>query len=235
MTQPFTVSPDVLVLRRAILDWRDEQTAAAQDHFHSKLPDLFIAIDDELEAKSLRELITEAKSINEKQVQPIFEKWLEQETTCIQKNAQSALQKIVDQYIIDFKNSQQSFSEADIIDVQSGLLKTVGATSTGIAAIPIFTSLSTVSAGGFLGFVGMTAISWPIALAGFVVAGGLLALGGHQAITLKKKAVAKYRNEIQKFIIEVIFGSAKNNRSVMQYLQESIENTASTILQEISV
>lgn len=233
MTQPFSLSPDALVLRRAILDWRDEQTAAVQDHFYSKLPDLFIAIDNELEAKSLRELIKEAKSINEKLIQPIFEKWLEQETACIQKNAQSALRKIVDQYVIDYKKLQQSFSEAGIIDIQSGIFKTVGATSTGIAAIPVFTSLSTVSAGGILGLVGVTAFSWPIALTGAVIVGGLLALGGRQALTLKKKAVAKYRFEIQKFITEIIFGSEKNNHSVTRYLQDGIENTASTILQEI--
>ena len=93
--------------------------------------------------------------------------------------------------------------------------------------------MSVVSAGGILGFFGVTVIFWPVVAAGLATVGTLMALGGYKVTSLKSRVIRRYRKAIKKSIDDQVLGYESDQVSIRQQLQSNIQHTAEKIIMEI--
>jgi hypothetical protein len=168
-----------------------------------------------------------------KHIQPIYTRWIKNEVSLLNDAAQIDLNKIY-QHLLDYQQSEKNLKHnndrGSIVDAKVAALSTGAA----IAVIPTLVSLSTVSAGGFLGVLGVTAISWPVALVGVTVVGGLFAFGGNKAAKLKSNAINRYKKQVRTSIKErVIYNKSKD--SVCQQLQAKIEQVANSLINKLNI
>ncbi|PLW68446.1 hypothetical protein [Pseudohalioglobus lutimaris] len=221
-----------LDLRRAILDWRDKHIEKVELHLGRELTTLFNSIDAQLEQLSARELILDGKNIGKKHIEPIYLEWVEREVQELINDAGKDLSSIFT-HALSFQKLATSFDHNENSKPYLDATLAAGATGAGLAAIPVFASLSSVSAGGLLGMIGATAVSWPVMLAGVATAGALVSFGGYKAANLKSKAVSRYRDTSRKFITQQILGDRAATNSIRKNLQAHISEAATTILKEI--
>lgn len=220
-----------LALRRSILDWRDRHTENAELHLSRELSTLYSSLDEQLEKMSVRDLFT-SKSYGAEHFEPIFTSWIEREATHIISAAQNDLASA-------FSRSLEMGQLADSLDHQEGkehytdVAIAAAATGAGLAAIPAVATMSIVSTGGVLGFLGATVAAWPVVALGVVAVGGLLALGGYKAADLKTSAIARFRKSMRNAIKEQVLGSDVGNPSICERIQRYIDATAEEILLEI--
>jgi hypothetical protein len=220
-----------LELRRAILDWRDRHIEAIESHFEREIPALFGVLDQQLDKMSFTELFKQRKFAKEK-IEPIYGDWINREVTSVGQAARKDLAQIVSHAVemgqfghkLEDVASKSPVADAAIIAAATGI---------GLAAIPAFATMSIVSAGGILGFLGVTTVAWPIAAIGIAVVGGLMALGGYKAARLKSRAIERYRKGMHEAIRSRVLGSSDNEESICRLLQSKIDTRADTILKEI--
>lgn len=126
-TEQFSeITPNAIMLRRAILDWRDKHTELAANHLRHELPVLFKTIDKKLNEISIREKITNRKIIGKKHLEPVFRDWLEQEVSYIQDDATSEFQIIITR-AIECDLSQQLLSDSTTPKFSLNVAKTTAA------------------------------------------------------------------------------------------------------------
>ncbi len=227
---------DNIHLRRQLLDWRDKHVENVYHHLNREIGLLLNELDQKIEKMTLADIF-KSDLYTKKHLQPIYTQWIENEVFLLNDVAQDDLNQIY-QHTLKYQESENNLKHQK----DTGSVKEAGvaAFSAGAAiiAIPTIVSLSTatVSAGGFLGLVGVTTtvISWPIALAGITVVGGLFAFGGNKAANLKSNAIKQYKKKVRASIQERIIYN-KNKDSVCQRVQAKIEEVTNTLLSELKV
>jgi hypothetical protein len=180
---------------------------------------------------AFRDLLRQ-KTFGKQQIEPIYLEWVTREITGIIQDAQRDLAKVFTHSLVISDNGE-NFEPTSHNCLFTDAAIAVTATGVGLAAVPTFASMSIASAGGFLGILGLTTISWPIVAIGVATVGSLLALGGYKAAVLKSNAVAKYRNKMRVIIKEQVLGYNRETRSIRERLQSHIETGTTKILQEI--
>jgi hypothetical protein len=221
-----------LDLRRAVLDWRDKHIEKVELHLGRELTTLFNSIDVQLEQLSARELIFDSKNIGGNHIEPIYLEWAEREVQELIDDARKDLSSIFT-HALSFQKLETSFDQNENSKPYLDATLAASATGAGLAAIPVFASLSSVSAGGLLGMIGATAVSWPVMLAGVATVGALVSFGGYKAANLKSKTVSKYRDTSRKFITQQVIGDREARNSISKNLQAFISEAATKILEEI--
>ena len=226
---------DNIHLRRQLLDWRDKHIEEVHHHLSREIFLLFNELDQKIRTMTITDTF-KSDIYTKKHIQPIYARWIESELSLLNNAAQTDLNKI-HQHILDYQQSEHNLKhqndKGSIVDAK------VVAFSVGTAAavIPTLISLSTttVSAGGFLGLLGVTTtvISWPVTLVSITAVSGLIIVSGNKAINIKSKAVMRYKNKIQTSIQDrVIYNKA--NDSICQCFQAKIEEITNLLLSELS-
>lgn len=223
---------DALILRKEILNWRDKHTEAVDAHLKRELVFLFNAIDKEIDEVPFREVLRVRQSWAKEHIEPLFRQWVEREAGHLISDAQKDLRAICD-HIYEYKKAIPALDHGKGLGQSPEATMAAAGIGGGLLAIPVFASMATVSAGGLLGVIGLTTISWPIAVAGFAVVGGLLAFGGQKAAGLKDSAKNRYRRKIQESITRQVLGADDFSDSIRQRLHNYIVKTASAARREV--
>jgi len=228
---------DALQIRRKIIDWRDEQVAHIEHHIGREIQLLFKDIDTKVDKMSAQELIKSQDFAN-KNLNPIYEQWLENETRLLAKNANQSLQAIYQTSLAwqqaDIKLKMDNPQLVGITDAAS-----IMAAGASLVAIPslIGLSITTVPATGILGWLGVGAVSmvsWPVLLTGSVVIGGLVLFCGNRLINLTKSAANHYKSIVHKALNEKVIANA-NGLALIQRLQFEIRQTADNLIKSLEI
>lgn len=220
---------NAITFRREIIDWRDKWVTLIPGHLERELPILFADLDKSLDQMGVMDIFSSEVYI-QKKLQPLFSAWIENEVRYLVSESQKELDQI-SSYIIEHEMFGDQLSSADT-ESYSEVAKTTATAGVALAAIPGVIALSTTSAGGVLGMIGLTTISWPIALVGISVVGGLLAFSGNKAINIKAKATDKLKIQIREMLNDLVL-VGEDSSSITLRLQESIENVSAAYLKEI--
>ena len=221
-----------LDVRRSVLDWRDRHLENTELQLRRELLTLFGSIDKQLEKMTIAETFFHEKKFSKENIEPIYLAWVEREATKIINDAQKDLRSIFS-HALDFEIDETTLEQSETSGRYTDAAIAAAATGAGMAAIPVFAGMSMVSAGGVLGFIGITTISWPIAALGITTVGGLLAVGGYKSADLKSKASSRYRDKVFAFINDQVLGGVNSETSVSQNIQAHIKKATTTILAEI--
>ena len=228
---------DDLLLRRAILDWRDNHLVLINRRLLQELPKFLRRIDNEIDflcesSKSLKDF---KRQVN-RNIERIYKQWFEDQIELLMSNAQTDLNSCVE-YVLSFQNPISNLQSQTDFDESSDRAISTASVFAGTAAIPTVVTLSTttVSAGGIWGLLGFTTsiISLPIAIAGGLVALGLLGFGGNKIMKQKNKAAEYYKKTLNENIKQQILDNQKNPFSLCCRLQEDIKKTAFKVLGDI--
>jgi hypothetical protein len=227
---------DGIFLRRQLLDWRDKHIENIHHHLNREISLLFDELDNEIDKMGLTDIYS-SEDYTKKHLEPIYLRWIENEVSRLLSTAQSELNPI-NRHALEYQKYDNSLKHKEGINSIQNTATALLSTGAGIAIIPTVVSMSTatVSAGGFLGLLGVTTavVSLPVALAGVAVVGGLLAFGGNKVANIKSNAINQYKKTVRKFIQElIIYNKAKN--SICQRLQAQIAEVTRALLSEITI
>jgi len=195
---------DNIYLRRQLLDWRDRHVENVYHHLNREIGLLFNELDKKINKMTLTDVF-ESDVYTKKHLQPICNRWIENEVYLLINTAQTDLNQIY-QHTLKYQKSENNIKYQN--DSDSAMEVGTAAFSAGAAiiAVPAIVSLSTstVSVGGLLGLVGVTttAISLPVALTGLAIVSGLFAISGQKAINLKSNAIKLFIRSSRTYFIE---------------------------------
>lgn len=221
-------------LRQAILAWRDTQMERIDRHLRDRIKEVHAAIEFACRDMPVQHLLVQAtqKAFSDANIFPIYSRWVEVESKDLIDSAQESLSKLfqtslvsnVDASALNAAHSTQHVNDA----TRAG-----AAIGGGIVAIPIIGSMSMASVGGVLGFLGVTAISWPVVAIGAVVVGSLFAFGGKRATEIKTRAINSYVEKMIIAVDEQVIGAGMDSGSLSHRLQGLIYDVAKKTLKEI--
>jgi len=220
-----------LMIRKQILDWRDKHILIIDQHLSKNIEKLFDSLDKEVETSKI-DFFIKRKKFMEESINPKYEHWIEKESEWLLQNAQNDLSTIYNTIIESNKNSPR---HADIHNKNSINTSTaaisIGATTLTAGGATIISTMAVTPAWGILGMIGLTAISWPIAIAG----GGLIVLGGFIGNEAFKKHVNDLKEQIKDEACMKVMGCENCKTSVRMVLEDRIFETAKNILSEHSL
>ena len=157
--------------RREILDWRDDKLTYIDTHLNSHFTTLINKMESYVTSYGLTNtFINKNKILDELDI--IYRVWVSHTYKHFIESAGQQIMAIADkrQKCINKYTVKEHFS------LKSGSTSSLYA-GAAIASVPIVINAATVSVGGFLGAVGVTAVSWPIALVGATVIAALSVKG----------------------------------------------------------
>lgn len=220
-----------LDLRRAVLDWRDHHIEVVETHLTRELYSLYSLLDQQFEKMAIKDLFKQ-KAFGERYLEPIYKEWIAQETGVLIQSAQKDLAGLF-AHELEYSESQSEWAQAAEGSAVTDAALTAALTGAGIAAIPSFATMSVVSAGGIMGFLGATTVALPVVAVGVAVTGSLLALGGYKAASLRSRGVNRYREAVKRSIQQQLLGGGTNQESICHRLQRYIQDTSVTIIRKI--
>ncbi len=220
-----------LDLRRAVLEWRDRHIEAVERHLDRELISLNQELDQQLRKMSWADLLNQKRFANNN-LQPIYDQWCEREVALLIDQAQGELSSIF-AHSLEYAEVSRSIDQELNAQSSKDAVMAVAATGAGVGSIPAFVSMSTVSAGGILGFFGVTTVAWPVVAVAVVTAAGLLTLGGYKATTMRNSAISRLHTSTTKKIAEEVLSYHSGESSLRTRLQAYISDTAAQIILEI--
>lgn len=220
-----------LDIRRAVLDWRDQHVENVELHLLSELPRLYSALDEQTEKMSIQDII-KLKKYGKERIEPIFNDWVEQEVIYLIGSAQRDLSTIFT-HALEYSDLGATLNQDTNSGHYTDATIAVAATGLGAAVVPVVTTFSITSVGGIMGAFGVTAIAWPVVIAGMTTILLLLALGGYKAVGLRARAIAKFRRKTQNEIENQVLGYNNEKDSIRRRLQLYIGKSAEIIISEI--
>ncbi|MBW0147226.1 hypothetical protein [Marinobacter arenosus] len=223
---------ELMGLRRQILDWRDKWLTQVPATLEKDLPELIALLNVQIDHISFKETFR-TKDFAEKHLQPTYKRWVSRESEQIMRLAEKDLESI-NQNILEYKASVNEWVAADTSFknvTQLGL----ATTTTGVAllGIPAVATLSAQSAGFGLGLLGVTVVSWPIAIGGAAVIGTMAVFGGSRLSTFKDKAIRELKDSVGETIKSTVLGASPEKPSVRTALQHHIRSAATAYLEEL--
>lgn len=223
---------ELMSLRRQILDWRDKWLTQVPKILEKDLPGLIALLDVQINRISFKETFR-TKDFAERNLQPIYKRWVKRESEKIMELAEKDLESI-NQSILDYNSGVNEWVAADTSFRNVAELG-LATSSTGAAllGIPAVATLSAQSAGFGLGLLGVTVISWPIAIGGAAVIGTMAVFGGSKLAAFKDKAIRELKGSVGVTIKSTVLGSSPEKSSVQSALQQHIRSAATAYLEEL--
>lgn len=220
-----------VALRRQVLDWRDKWMFVIPVKLDRELPMLISLIDVKIEQMSFREAFATQK-FAAKHLQPTYESWIHRKSNELIDQAQADL-KSINEEILEHSVAIHQIAQDTSGDnyVAAGIAG--GSASAALLGVPAIAAISTTSAGGILGLVGLTVISWPVVLGGALVLGSVFVFGGKKAFGLRDKAVKDYKQKTRDMLHRVVLLNDEGDPSVAAGLQDCIKRTSDAYLQEL--
>lgn len=222
---------EAIAIRRQVLDWRDKWLYEIPVKLERELPMLLSVLDVKIEQMSFIETFSTEK-FAEKHLQPTYESWIQRKSQEIIDQAQADL-KSINQEILEYNAYIHQITQDSSGDSYTEIGLAGGSAGAAILGIPAVAVFSTTSAGGVLGLLGVTAISWPVVLGGAVILGGMFAFGGKKAFGLRDKAVGDYKQKTRDTLRHVVLFNDDGEPSVVSGLQDYIRKTSDAYLQEL--
>ncbi|MNF79591.1 hypothetical protein D3C84_618050 [compost metagenome] len=225
---------EAMTIRKAILGWRERWTKNVGERLQADSLDLLRVLDDEIEAMSFRNAIFSKRYIRNK-LQPIFVSWSKSMASELISDAEADLLKICQQSV----PRHSAYTSLDAHDSVDDLKDMAGATlssAMALAAIPAVVTFSTatVSVGGILGFLGVTAsvILFKQLALGFFALAFLWSLATFRVQKIKTNCQARLKHQMQQQIkYKILY--CKKNKSLNLTLNELIEETANKLIGEL--
>ena len=221
-----------LYLRRQILDWRDKWLTQIPSQLTQRLPALIRVLDVRIESITFNATF-KTKSFAEKQLQPVYANWAKANGTEIVSAAEKELQQIY-QHTLGFDDRVSAWSARETSAKNAfeiGLA--TGTTGAAFLGIPVVASVSVQSAGYGLGLLGVTAISWPIALVGAAVVGTMTIFGGSKILKYKENAIRDLKDSTSEFVRLSVLAPSSRPPSLCTSLQVIIRQTSAQILEAL--
>ena len=224
-----------MLVRRRILEWRDECLFDAKISLTRVALDLAPLIRETLENASMVEIIGKPTSFCATRVDPIVAARLKPELT--------RLEKMASEKLLDISNAATYFEQADFASKADGSLwsnaidiGSVGApVALGAGALLAAPAMAVGTTAAFFGLVTTSAISVPVLLGVFGVASIATATGLTRGFRLKERAVNRLNDKVLTSIAASIIGepTTEGPQSALSCYRRSIETTTSNIIQEL--
>jgi hypothetical protein len=223
---------ELMSLRRQILDWRDKWLTQIPATLEKDLPGLISLLNVRINQISFTETF-KTKDFAEKHLQPTYKRWVKTQSEQILGLAERDLESI-NQNILDYNANVDEWVATDN-SLRNATELGLATTSTGAAllGIPAVATLSVKSAGWGLGLLGVTAISWPIALGGAAVLGTMAVFGGSRLARFKNKAILELEESVEETIKSAVLGTSPEKPSVKTALQQHIRLAGTAYLEEL--
>lgn len=231
LTSPLT-QIEKLYLRRQILDWRDKWLTQIPSQLEQRLPGLLRVLDTRIESIPFNATF-KTQSFAEKQLQPVYVRWAEANAAEIMAAAERELQRIYQQ-TLGFDNGVSAWSARETSAKNAvGLGLATGTAGAAFIGIPVVASFSVQSAGYGLGLLGVTAISWPIALAGAAIVGTMAVFGGSKLWKYKDNAIRELKDSTNEFVRLSVLAPSAKPPSLCISLQGGIRQTSTQLLEAL--
>jgi len=223
---------EFMSLRRQILDWRDKWLTQIPATLEKELPGLIALLNVRINHISFTETFG-TKDFAEKHLQPTYKRWVKAQSEEIMRLAERDLESI-NQNILDYNSSVDDWVATDTsLKNVTELGLATSSTGAALLGIPAVATLSVQSAGWGLGLLGVTAISWPIALGGAAVLGTMAVFGGSRLARFKDKAIRELKESVEETIKSTVLGSSPERPSVKAALQQHIRSATTAYLEEL--
>lgn len=225
---------EAMTIRKAILSWRERWTKNFGERLQTDSLDLLRVLDDEIEAMNFRNALFSKRFIRNK-LQPIFLSWSKSKASELISDAEADLLKICQQSVPRHSTST-SLDAHDSVDDLKDIAGATLSSAMALAAIPTVVTFSTatISVGGILGFLGVTASVFlfkQLALGIFALV-LLWSLATFRIRKIKTNRQARLKHQMQQQIKYKILYS-KKNKSLNLTLNELIEETANKLIGEL--
>lgn len=223
---------ELMSLRRQILDWRDKWLTQIPATLEKELPGLIALLNVQINRISFTETF-KTKDFAEKHLQPTYKRWVKTQSEQIMRLAERDLESI-NQNMLDYNSSVDDWVATDTsLKNVTELGLATSSTGAALLGIPAVATLSVQSAGWGLGLLGVTAISWPIALGGAAVLGTMAVFGGSRLARFKDKAIRELKDSVEETIRSTVLGTSPTKPSVKAALQQHIRSAATAYLEEL--
>lgn len=218
---------DRLALRKQLIEWRDRQCQAIEEHFGRTFLILWDEVEHAADKMSVLDVF-KGEEFAEREIIPIWERWVRNETGVVLSVAQRDLSRISEK-AIENTGAQGEVPAPDGSTVfADGAIAATASAGAGVALVTLLpAAVTTVSAGGVLGLLGATTavIAWPVALGLFTVVGAAAALGGSRLFNARERAVRHYKEQLRVWMKQSAIAS-DNPNSIVSLMQAEIRRVA---------
>lgn len=216
--------------RRKLLDWRDRHMAEMENAIQvevSSLEDSVRKACSQMNKNDVGQIEKHYKNI----IQPMFDLWIENTEKSL---IESAIRDLPLATVTSESHHKAKSVARDSGNIPVKIDNYAGKTATalGVVSVPITASLATVSAGGIAGLLGATVIAWPVVAAGALIGGGLLLFNSWER--KRSEYEKKLLDRIQAIVFKGLEGieGSEGKKSLLQILEQSIDDIASKLLKE---
>ncbi len=218
-----------IALRREILDWRDRHLLEIDQYLNREVLHLISDVNAKMDDMQLPDLLRGGKKFMQSNVAPIFASFVERHSKKLIEGAQIDLREIQD-HILSVQRASGELASEDSYQAMYADIALAGALAAGsVAAGAGTTAAAITSAGGILGLLGLTTISFPVVAIGVIVAAAAIGIAGSKVAKLRQKQVERRKVAVAAQMRHLILGMS-NQESLCMQLQKQIEATANEVL-----
>lgn len=227
---PVPVQYTNLDKRREVLEWRDRHMAEMKASLEREISSLTDSVRRACSQMSKSD-VSQIGEHYQKTIQPMCDLW-------IANTGKNLIEAAIRDFPLttatseNYHGAESVFRNSENISVNKDGRTAKAAIAAGITAVPITASMATMSAGGIAGLLGATVIAWPVVAAGALIGGGLLLFGGKSLAYKWEREKSEYETKLLGLVQEGVLGRTNDRKSLLQMLEQSIDDIASKALKE---
>lgn len=185
--------------RAEVLDWRNSERLKLVRAIELRVPDIHTKIDALVDGMSTRNAISRT-NFHDREIAPVVENWLQDLMSEFQQGIENSA--VESERALGNDVEDRAWSWADVATIGGGAAVTLAP----LAAIPLVTSVATVTTTSFFVFT-TSALSFPILAVGV---GGLI-VAGLGSNKVRQFAFNKFKDRYRKQIKQELFHKAVGN------------------------
>lgn len=225
---------DRLALKKQLIDWRDRQCQVVEEHFVRSFVLLWDEVDQAVDQMGVLDVVT-GKGFTEREIVPVWERWVKNETEVVLSAAQRELSRI-SETALEQTGAKSKLPAPDGSTIMAdGAIVATASAGAGVALVTLLpASVTTVTTGGVLGVFGTTTavVAWPVALGLFAVVGVAAALGGSRVFNARERAVRHYKEQLRAWMKQSAIDS-ENPNSLVSLIQAEIRRVAAASVKHL--
>jgi hypothetical protein len=226
---PVPVQCTNLDKRREVLDWRDRHMAEMETSLKGEISSLTDSVRKAC-SQMIKSDTSQLEEHYKKTIQPICDLW-------ISNTGKNLIEAAIRDFPIttatsgNYHGAESVFRQAENISISTDSRTAKAAIAAGIS-VPLASTMATMSAPGIAGLLGATVVAWPVVAAGALIGGGLLLFGSKSLASRWEREKSEYETKLIGLVQESILGRSKDRKSLLQMLEQSIDDIASKALKE---
>jgi len=210
--------------RREILDWRDEKLIYIDTHLNSHFTTLIYKLESYVTSYGLTNTFTNKDKVLA-ELDNIYRVWVDNTYKHFIESAGKQLMAIADKRDVNVNKYTEKNNFSFKFNSTPGIYVGVA-----IASLPIAMGAATISVGGFFGAIGVTAVSWPLALVGATVFSTISVTGWKVKKQKKLNDILKNVRQVYK---DAIYKDQPNCECLRTKLHSEILSMATNFLEGI--